>query len=144
MEEMLRYIAPDALPEFGKYLKRLLGEIHTKVSDAEKHSYRVAALERQRQAIHLCARRAYARIVGGMDRDESIRQAAREVPYPPEAVIAYHVKLMEKKQAARLRARRDGRIFAMMREGKSNAEIARSLGVSPSTVAKTLSKGEPT
>ncbi|WP_158303969.1 helix-turn-helix domain-containing protein [Paramagnetospirillum magneticum] len=103
----------------------------------------MAEFARRKQATELCARRAHARIVGGMDRNESIRRAVQEPPYPPEAVIAYHVKVMEKKRAARLRARRADRIFAMMREGKSNAAIARDLGVSPSTVAKTLSKGEP-
>lgn len=143
MDELIRHIAPDALPEFGKYLKRLLDQIHTKVSSDARHAYRVAEYDRYKQATRLCAQRAYSRIVGGMDRVESILQATKEAPYPPAEVIAYHVKLMEKKNATRLRARRNDRIFAMMHDGKSNAEIARRLGISASTVAKTLSKGKP-
>lgn len=142
MDELLKYIPQETLPAFEQYLKAMLGDVHRKIAKEYELRRTTAEWERRHIAIKLSARRGLAKVIGGMSIDQAAAEAAREVPFPPAEVAAYWIKILQRQRQARLRSKRSDRIFAMMRDGKSNAEIARKLGCSYSTVAKTLTRKE--
>lgn len=140
MKELISLVPNEHLPELEKIFREMVREIRTKVIDADMHHVWGRQRARRQKTMTELVKRTVARIRSGIDRETAISNGCQEPPYPPFSSLDFYVKLAEKKAEAAARKRRDETIRRLIREGLTNAAIARKLNVSVSTVSK-ASKG---
>lgn len=141
MRDLLALVPNEYLPQLEKYFAKIVDEIHTKVVRLDMHQAWQKQHDRDKVTMAILIKRTMRRIKDGVPRETAIVDGSYEPPYPEIYHLDHNIKMAEKKAEAAARAARNAKIVWLMKTGLKNAEIARKIGVSVSTVAKAIKQG---
>ena len=142
MKELIDLVPAEHLPELEKYFKQLASMTRAKVIRRDMSLAIKKQVDRQKLTLAELVSRTMKRIRSGIPRDTAIEIGCNEPPHPSFECLDAWLKIAEKKQASEQRKRRDARIAKMAHDGHKNAEIAKTMGVSISTVATALKRSK--
>jgi len=131
MDQLISLIPPSAYEELEKYLKRTLRRISDRV-DGQRQS-EIFRREHQKK---LAALAFHAKRLQSLPDDEAVAAMMSIPPFPCGSVALHYLTRARRDHVKALRRQRDRRIATLVDKGHTNAEIARRVGLSPSTVAK--------